>query len=478
MTQRRPIVDALIQFQNRQPISFHVPGHKNGILSGLPPEIQSALRYDLTELSGLDDLHYPEEAIKDAQVLLAEAYGAKESFLLVNGSTVGNLAMIHGVCKEGDTVIVQRNSHKSIFHALELAHVRPVYVSPQWDEESMTAAAVSLYAVQEAIKAYPEAKAVVLTYPNYYGMASRELAAIISLCHENDMVVLVDEAHGAHFQVGNPFPVSSLTLGADVVVQSAHKTLPAMTMGSFLHIGSNRVSAKKIQKYLRMLQSSSPSYLILASLDDARAYLQNYSQPDIRMFMEKRERFLSSLRMIPHVKVMESDDPLKIMLRVDYHSGYQLKQKLEETGIEVELADAFQVLLILPLLKQWHAYPFAEIRSRLKEAVLMLEREERKETKLVVTKLLDVTVPELSFEEIDLADQEWVSYTQVIGRIAAGMVVPYPPGIPLIVAGEKWTLTKVEELMNYLASNAQIQGDHRLDSKQLPVLQQGTAETN
>ena len=172
MTQRRPIVDALIEFQNKQPISFHVPGHKHGILSGLPQEIQSALQYDVTELAGLDDLHYPEDAINEAQLLLAEAYGAKRSFLLVNGSTVGNLAMIHAACREGDVVIVQRNSHKSIFHALELAHVRPVYVSPQWDEESMTAAAVPLKAVEEAIKAYPKAKAIVLTYPNYYGMVS------------------------------------------------------------------------------------------------------------------------------------------------------------------------------------------------------------------------------------------------------------------------------------------------------------------
>lgn len=476
MTQRRPIVDALIQHQNRQPISFHVPGHKHGILSGLPKDIQSALHYDLTELTGLDDLHYPHEAIKEAQVLLAEAYGARESFLLVNGSTVGNLAMIHAGCKEGDAVIVQRNSHKSIFHALELARVRPVYVSPKWDDQSMTAAGVPLKAIEEAVEAYPEAKAVVLTYPNYYGMVSDELEKIIALCHEKNIAVLVDEAHGAHFQAGSPFPVSALALGADVVVQSAHKTLPAMTMGSYLHVGSERVDAKRIQKYLRMFQSSSPSYLILASLDDARSYVQNYSQPDIRMFLEKRDRFLSSLRMIPQLTVVESDDPLKIMLRAKHHSGYQLKQQLEQAGIEVELADLFQVLLILPLLKQWHAYPFAEIRSRLKEAVMNLEGEKRHQNKLTVQQQVDVTVPELSFEEIDLADQEWIPYTQIIGRIAAGMVVPYPPGIPLMVAGEKWTLTKVEELMNYLASEAQIQGDHRLESKQLPVLQLGAQE--
>ncbi len=478
MTQRRPIVDALIRFQKRQPFSFHVPGHKHGVLSGLPEEIQSALSYDLTELTGLDDLHYPKEIIQDAQHLLAEAYNAKQSFFLVNGSTVGNLAMIYAACREGDKVIVQRNSHKSIFHALELARVQPVYVSPQWDKESMTAALVSLKAIAAAIAAYPEAKAVILTYPNYYGIVSEELAAIIALCHEKDIAVLVDEAHGAHFQIGAPFPVSALALGADVVVQSAHKTLPAMTMGSFLHVGSNRVSVKRIQKYLRMFQSSSPSYLILASLDDARAHLQNFSLPDIRSFNEKRERFLSSLRMIPQLLVIESDDPLKIILRVNHHSGYQLKQKLEQVGIEVELADLFQVLLILPLLKQWHTYPFGEIRSRLKEAMIMLQGESRQETQMEVSTLQDITVPALSFEEIDLADQEWVSYTQIIGRIAAGMVIPYPPGIPLIVPGEKWTLLKVEELMNHLAANAQIQGDHRLASKQLPVLQETQHSSN
>ncbi len=472
MTQRRPIVEALIQFNKKQPISFHVPGHKHGILSGLPEEIQAALSYDLTELTGLDDLHYPEGIIQDAQQLLADAYGAQQSFLLVNGSTVGNLAMIHAACREGDVVIVQRNSHKSIFHALELARVRPVYVSPQWDDESKTAAAVSLKAVKAAIISYPEAKAIVLTYPNYYGIVSKELAAIIALCHEHEIAVLVDEAHGAHFQIGEPFPVSALTLGADVVVQSAHKTLPAMTMGSFLHVGSNRVRIKMIEKYLRMYQSSSPSYLILASLDDARAHLQTYSLPDIRAFNEKRERFLNSLRMIPQLHVIESDDPLKIMLRVNHHSGYQFKEKLEQVGVEVELADLFQVLFVLPLLKQRHSYPFAEIRSRLKEAVAMLAGESRQQTEVTSHHFQDVTVPELSFEEIDLADQEWVSYTQIIGRIAAGMIIPYPPGVPLIVAGEKWTMLKVEELLNYLAANAQIQGDHRLASKQLPVLQE------
>lgn len=474
MLQRRPIISALLEFQKQDSISFHVPGHKNGLLSNLPTGMVTALSSDLTELTGLDDLHFPEEAIHEAQLLLAEAYGADRSFLLVNGSTVGNLAMIHAACKEGDQIIVQRNSHKSIFHALELVKVQPIYVSPQWDEGSMTVTSLSLQAIQTAIADYPEAKALVMTYPSYYGMASAEIEDIIQLCHSKGLAVLVDEAHGAHLQAGTAFPVSSLALGADVVVQSAHKTLPAMTMGSFLHLKGSRINEKKIEKYLRMFQSSSPSYLILASLDDARSYIQSYSQTDLRNFLKKRTDFIGSLRTIPHLVVFESDDPLKLLLRVEKRSGFQLKQKMEKTGLYVELADSYQVLLIMPLLKQGHVYPLAEARSRIKEAVRLVRKENSEVTslKIQIHKSSEISVPELSFEEIDLADYEWIPYTQALGRVAVGTVIPYPPGIPLIIAGEKWTTAKLEELMNYLASSAQIQGEHRLESKQLSVLRQ------
>src|SRR5690606_155051 len=240
------------------------------------------LQYDQTELSGLDDLHYPEGAIREAQELLADAYGAERSFFLVNGSTTGNLAMIHAVCKEGDRVLVQRNSHKSIFHAMELAKLRPVYLTPEWGEASQSAEGISLATVKEAIRQYPESTALILTYPNYYGMAGTEIKEIINYSHQFNIPVLVDEAHGAHLLAGGLFPQSALTYGADAVVQSAHKTLPAMTMGSFLHIRGERISINRISKYLRIFQSSSPSYLIMASLDDARAYIQNYSRPDLQ----------------------------------------------------------------------------------------------------------------------------------------------------------------------------------------------------
>ncbi len=277
---KKPIIEGLERFRQQQNISFHVPGHKHGELSHLPQAFKDVMRYDVTELSGLDDLHYPEEMIGEAENLLAKTYGAMKSFFLVGGSTVGNLAMIYATCQAGDTIIVQRNAHKSIFHAIELVGAKPIFVSPQWDERTLTATYVTYRDLKEAVESYSKAKAVVLTYPTYYGMTSSDIQQQIAYCQEKGIPVLVDEAHGAHFHACTLFQPSALSFGADIVVQSAHKTLPAMTMASFMHVNSQLIDADRIHYYLRMLQSSSPSYLLLASLDDARHYVQTYMESD------------------------------------------------------------------------------------------------------------------------------------------------------------------------------------------------------
>ncbi|HWL11633.1 MAG TPA: aminotransferase class I/II-fold pyridoxal phosphate-dependent enzyme, partial [Ureibacillus sp.] len=298
MKRERPIVSALQKFAKEEPLSWHVPGHKHGVLSNLPETLKDALTYDLTELTGLDDYHHPEEAIAEAEILLANSYQASQSYFLVNGSTVGNLAMIYAACKRNEKIIVQRNAHKSIFHALELVGAKAIFVAPDWDEATATAGAVPAATLQEALELHPDAKAVVLTYPSYYGVAGKELELQIRMCHERKIPVLVDEAHGAHFIASESFPPSALQLGADVVVQSAHKTLPAMTMASFLHVNSNLIQAEKINHYLRMLQSSSPSYLLLASLDDARDYVDSYLESDAAYLNDKRNQWIETVRSI------------------------------------------------------------------------------------------------------------------------------------------------------------------------------------
>ncbi len=472
MKNERPLVDALTTFVNEHPTSLHVPGHKNGLLTNLPNEIKQALTYDVTELSGLDDFHHPEEAIKEAEQLLTKTYKSGASFFLVNGSTVGNLAMVYATCKAGDTIIVQRNAHKSIFHAIELVGADPVFISPEWDEETKTASHVETATLKEALGTYPHAKAVVFTTPTYYGLVSEQLEEQIILCHELNIPVLIDEAHGAHFIASKHFPQSALQLGADLVVQSAHKTLPAMTMGSYLHVRSNIIDIEVVNRYLRMLQSSSPSYMIMASLDDARHYVATYLESDYMYLYEKRDNFINALKLIKGVEIVEVQDPLKLLLRVRGYSGYELKEALEQENVYVELADMEQVLMILPLLKQGVPYPFTSLRTRIKEAITNLLKT-TKQPKVPVSMQLEVqkvSKPIVPITKARQSEKEWIPYTKAIGRISAELIIPYPPGIPLFVVGEKITVAKLAYLTDLLAYGVDFQGNHQLQEKHICVL--------
>ncbi|WP_040285224.1 aminotransferase class I/II-fold pyridoxal phosphate-dependent enzyme [Sporosarcina koreensis] len=456
--QKRPIVEALEAFQAADPVSFHVPGHKTGRLSGLPDGLRAAMRYDATELTGLDDLHAPIGAIREAEELLADAYGADRSFLLVNGSTAGNLAMVRAVCTPGDVLLVQRNAHKSVFHAVELAGAQAVFLNPEWDGMTCTAGAVSVDTVREALDRHPEAKGIFVTYPTYYGTAGETLSDIISCAHGHGIPVLADEAHGAHLLAGPPFPPSALALGADAVVQSAHKTLSAMTQGSFLHVNSSLVDADRIARGLSMLQTSSPSYVLLASLDDARARIAAYSEADKHAFLEWRRQFIDRCRKLAKLDIIEPDDPLKVLVRHKHVSGYALQQALEQQGIYTELADERQVLFILPLLTEGADYPAERVASALAKAIRTLESEDE-EKKPEPGPALPADRPAIRISGGPAGSpSEWVPVDEAAGRSAAGAIIPYPPGIPLILEDEPLSGETIDTVCRMAASGAAFQG--------------------
>lgn len=471
---KRPLVEQLHRFVEKKAMSLHVPGHKNGYFSTLPKALRESLPYDVTELDGLDDLHAPEGVIQDAQQLLSQFYGSEASYFLVNGSTVGNLAMMLAATSPGDQVLVQRNAHKSVFHALELARVEPIFITPEWDHRTETASHVSFDSMVGAIEAYPSIRAVALTTPTYFGVVA-DLVEIVTYCHARNIAVLVDEAHGAHFQGSEHFPLSALESGADVVVQSAHKSLPAMTMGSYLHINSTRVSKERLEHTLRMLQSSSPSYPIMASLDDARAYLASFTARDYHHLMDKRALFLDSLQTIPDFDIIEVDDPLKLLIRVGHYAGHQVKEAFEKQGVYVELAHGKHVLWMLPLLKYGEDYRFAELRSRVKRACESLKLV-RPQALPVVTQVDAGRLSRLDTPQEDVmrAEGEWISYTKAIGRIAKGAIIPYPPGIPLVVPGERFTVKTLTQLEECLMGKASFQGVHRLAERQVYVMEERT----
>jgi arginine/lysine/ornithine decarboxylase len=460
---RMPLVEALKNHIRKNPVSFHVPGHKNGKLFG--SEFEGLLRYDVTELTGLDDLHAPSEAIGEAQVLLSDYYRAAKSYFLVNGSTAGNLAMILGVCSEGDIVLVQRNCHKSILNGLKLANVQPVFMHPEFDQQSYTATGISQGTMEQALRNYPEAKAVILTYPNYYGMVY-DLKRIIESAHSRGLAVLIDEAHGAHFAFGDPFPPSALELGADVVVQSAHKTLPAMTMGSYLHIQSDIVDACKIEQYLGMLQSSSPSYPIMASLDFARYYIASYTEDDLEFLLMKRSDFIDSLKETGY-EVIEGKDPLKLLIRLQGLSGFQLQTRLEEEGVFTELADPDQVLFILPLLKKDSHFPFVQTIEKMNT----IEAGKGGPKYYKPRQGDKVTTLRYSFKELDKKKKIWVPLEEAEGLTAGEVLIPYPPGIPLFYPGEEVTKEGIVDLKRLWKEGAKFQGHHKIGEGKISVFE-------
>ncbi|WP_249317216.1 aminotransferase class I/II-fold pyridoxal phosphate-dependent enzyme [Bacillus sp. FJAT-50079] len=457
-----PIFDILREHREKNSISFHVPGHKNGLLMEQTNQLFSQfLTYDLTEITGLDDLHDPQGAIAEAEQLLAQFYGTKKSYFLVNGSTVGNIAMILASCCEGEHVLVQRNCHKSILNGLMLANVRPVFISPEIDKHSGLPASMNHNRVKEAFERYSNIKVCIFTYPDYYGK-TYELEQIIEIAHQHGAVVLIDEAHAPHFQLGDPFPPSSLTMNADVVVHSAHKMLPAMTMGSYLHLNSDRVSRLDIESYLSILQSSSPSYPIMASLDIARHYLASFSDEDIAYTMEKREQFSTQLSRHTdlHIHPLErGQDPLKMTIYHPYMTGFELQRELERLSIYPELADPSQVLFTLPLLKQGMIFPYDQAIEKISN----IRIDGGKQNQPVMVKLGEYETEKLSkltysYKEMRHLSTEQVELDEAIGRIAAQMIIPYPPGIPLIMPGEEIKVEQLDQLNLLIQANARFQG--------------------
>lgn len=452
-----PIYQTLKRLNETNPISFHVPGHKNGAVF---PEnkrgyFDTILKLDMTEVPGLDDLHAPTECIAEAERLAAEFFKADHTFFLVGGSTAGNLAMILATCSVGDKVIVQRNSHKSIMNGLELSGAKPVFIAPEYDVAVGRYTTPSIDILNETLQKHPNAKAVILTYPDYFGKAY-DIRAMIDVAHEYDIPVLVDEAHGVHFSLGEPFPPSALAHGADVVVQSAHKMIPAMTMASLLHIKSKFVSKERIAHYLQMIQSSSPSYPLMASLDIARSFLATLNKKEIEEVLQSVINVRETLKSSDHWKLTPSDDPLKITLQVQQgHSAKRIASLFEENDVYPELVTHNQILFIHGLA------PFQkgnQLRKAVKRVQERLKNNANHAT-IEITKFFEQPIQELalSYQTMNQLPSTQVPFNKGIGNIAAEAVIPYPPGIPFILKGEKITAAHIEMIEHIRGQGVRIQ---------------------
>lgn len=518
-----PLVSALLRYKGKKDISFHVPGHKNGEAYTDFAEVYEIfgpiLEIDVTEIEGTDNLHQPEGAILEAQQYAARYFGADQTFFLVGGSTAGNQALILSACTHPeDIILVQRNVHKSVIHGLMLAHAKAVFLTPEIDQESGLATIPSITTIQRALERYPNAKGLMLTQPNYYGMVSSTLANIVELCHRYHVPVFVDEAHGAHFGLHGDFPNSALSAGVDGVVQSTHKMLSAMTMGSMLHIQGEYIDRTLLAQRLTMIQSSSPSYPIMASLDITRFMLEAHGQsiftePLIaaQMLREgigqlKRYRILSPAQTITELQRSEErrandqqndgckvdvrkedgyqaeeqkedrrevyaqqagaqnvngaydkQDPLKIVIcdALGIWSGYELQNRLCEMGCIPEMCDERYVVFALG------QGTITRDADRLLAALEQLSLEDTENKANDFFTWNNWFVEEEGFEPVQFSlsvisdeNTEMIPLEQGVGRRSAEMIIPYPPGIPLLYPQELITEHILKRIMQLRELNA------------------------
>ncbi|MBP2019398.1 arginine/lysine/ornithine decarboxylase [Symbiobacterium terraclitae] len=460
---RAPLFEALQAYARKVRAPLHVPGHKMG--RAAPPEWraflgESGLAIDQTEAPGLDDLHAPEGVIAEAQELAAAAFGAWRSYFLVGGTTAGLHALILAACEPGTAIAVPRHAHRSVLGALILAGLRPHWVRVAFDPELGLATGADRGSLQEALQG---AAAAVLVHPTYYGIAAA-LEAEIGLVHGAGLPVLVDEAHGTHFAFHPDLPPSALSLGADGVVQSVHKTGGSLTQSSLCHLGrGSRLTPARVAEMLRLVQTTSPSYLLMASLDVARRALALEGRAAWERALVLAEEARRRVEAIPGLRVRPTDDPTKLLIDVRRRSisGFRAAEWLwDEAGVAVEAAGLTYLLAVLT------PGDTMETVDTLAAALSRLPSDEG----------VPALPPEPPWPEVVmtpraayLGPKRAVPLEEAVGRIAAELVAPYPPGIPVVAPGERLTRDVVDYLGHAARSGWHLQGpaDPRLRSIQV-----------
>jgi arginine decarboxylase len=479
-----PLFTALVEHAKKNPIQFHIPGHKKGC--GMDPEFKefigkNALSIDLINIGPLDDLHQPKGIIKQAQDLAAEAFGADYTFFSVQGTSGAIMAMVMSVCGPGDKILVPRNVHKSIMSGIVFSGATPIFIHPEIDPNLGISHGITPESVEKALEQHPDTKAILVINPTYFGI-SGDLKKIVDIAHSRDIPVLVDEAHGAHIHFHDELPLSAMQAGADMAATSVHKLGGSLTQSSILNVRGNRVSLKRVQAILSMLTTTSTSYLLLASLDVARKRLVTEGKALIENAIRLAEQTRAKINEIDHLYCVGREilgtnatfamDPTKLLISVKELgiTGYDVEKWLRENfNIEVELSDLYNILCIITpgdteedLLKLVHA---------LKE--LSDECKHQADLNIDTSVLLpDIPVLALTPRDAFYAETEVIPFEESVGRIIAEFVMVYPPGIPIFIPGEIIT----EENLIYTRKNIEaglpVQGAEDYDLKSLRVIKE------
>ena len=452
---------------------MHMPGHKRQTGSQWPGHFPNPFSVDITEIDGFDNLHHPEGILKKSLEWAAGVYGADRSYYLVNGSSGGILAAISAAVRPGGTILISRNCHKAVYHGVILNQLRAEYVYPQIIDDLGIQGGINACDVEKVLKEQPEIQAVLIVSPTYDGVVS-DIEAIAKVVHKAKLPLIVDEAHGAHFPFGGAaFPVSALDLGADLVIQSLHKTLPSLTQTAILHAKCGLVNLERLERYLQMYQTSSPSYVLMAGIESCIYEMEQHGAELMEQFAERLLAIREPLQKMRHLKLLDSEyvgvhgvfdvDRSKLVISCRGCVCDAGEKQIAVTGeilagwlrekyhLEMEMCGADYVVAIAT------AWDSVEGLLRLRDALLELDEElgasgtqkvrsnSQEEKACAVQEIRPVV--RMKMGDAMEADVEQVLLEKSVGLVSAEFIYLYPPGIPIVAPGELMTEQILEQVL-------------------------------
>lgn len=459
MSNKTPLLDEVLKYKKEENLIFSMPGNKCGkvfLKDNIGKEFVNTMGYlDITEVDPLDNLHAPEGIILEAQQLLAKTYGVKKAYFMVNGSTGGNLCSIFAGFNEGDEVLVERNCHKSIYNGLILRKLKVKYIEPLIDEKLGIFLPPDKKNIYDAIEQCENLKGIILTYPSYFGI-TYDIEEVLLDLKKRGLKIVMDSAHGAHFIANNKLPKAIYGI-PDYVVLSAHKTLPALTQGSYL---LSNTDDNAVEFYLNTFMTTSPSYLIMSSLDYARYYLDEYGYDEYERLINKAEKYRSIINSLNKVHIISKED-----LAEDYdidksryivtvskeYSGHKLLEYLREQGIQCEMSFASGVVLLLSPINDDDDF---------KKLLKSFENLQLKDIRQDNYSKYYSFIPKKVLEPYEVFKKEckYIKINEADKNIACEAIIPYPPGIPLLCPGEVITKEAIDIIDDYISNNRSVIG--------------------
>ena len=498
------LLERLTEYAGSDAYPFHMPGHKRReVPDGIPGGFPDPYGIDITEIDGFDNLHHAEGILKDAMDEAAAIYGADRSWYLVNGSTCGILSAVFATTENGGKILTARNCHKAVYHAICLNRLEAEYLYPEEITEFGINGGIRAEDVRKALEKdamrcagnsgdvrgkITKIQAVLITSPTYEGVVS-DIRAIADAAHEYGIPLIVDEAHGAHLEFADQchsFPKSALEYGADLVIQSLHKTLPSFTQTAILHVKGKLVDQDRVSRYLSMFQTSSPSYLFMAGMERCIRYMDRDGRNEMVRYEERLEHFMKRMEGLQVLEILDREicgkyrtvagwDPSKIVVSTmraeDFH-GEELAETLRRKyHLEMEMTAPEYVIAMTSLMDTEEGFErlgtaLLEIDGALRHCVEPEQQKEKGESKekercetpeVTESKVLHPVRRMLICEAMN-ADTERTALQDTVGKVSAEFVYLYPPGIPIIAPGEVFTDAIVEKIVAYKAAGLLVQG--------------------